>query len=149
LPNKKHLLQTIAKQSSPSILIVEDDEDDISILKEGFDDLDFKRVTFYKNAATAFNYLNSIEDESLPSIIVSDFNLPAVDGFEFVKFLKSNVKFSNIPIIILTTSMSVLNKRLFFNEGVSQVILKPNAFDEYKKLAEILINFSWQSVMPE
>ncbi|GEO09084.1 response regulator [Segetibacter aerophilus] len=139
-------MQTIIKQPSPSILIVEDDEDDIFILKEGFDDIDFKSITFYTSAATASDYLNSIEEEFLPTIIVTDFNLPAVDGFEFVKFLKGNEKLSKIPVVVLTTSMSAINKKLFSNEGVAQVILKPNAFDEYKKVAEVLINLAQQSL---
>jgi CheY-like chemotaxis protein len=139
-------LETINNLLSPSILIVEDDEDDMFILKEGFDDLDFKSITFYTNAAAAFDYLNSIDDESLPAIIVTDFNLPAVNGFEFVQFLKSNPNLSNIPVVILTTSMSVINKKLFFNEGVAQVIIKPNAFDEYKKVADVLINLAKQGL---
>jgi CheY-like chemotaxis protein len=139
-------LETINRLASPSILIVEDDEDDIFILKEGFDDIGFKSIIFYTNAATAFDYLNSIDEASLPSIIVTDFNLPAVDGFGFVKFLKSNERLSNIPVVILTTSMSEINKKLFFDEGVAQVIIKPNAFDEYKKVADVLINLAKQSL---
>ncbi|MCW3080772.1 response regulator [Segetibacter sp.] len=133
-------MKTIDKQQSPSILLVEDDEDDIFILKEGFDDIDFKNLLFYTDAATAFDYLNSIDDDSLPSLIVTDFNLPAVNGLEFVKFIKSTPRLSNIPVVILTTSMSVINRKLFYDEGVAQVIIKPSGFYEYKTIAGVLKN---------
>lgn len=126
----------------PSILIVEDDEDDIFILREGFDDLEYSSVTFYTDALSAINYLNSIDDENLPGLIVTDFNLPALNGFQFVKFLKNHTRFSNIPVVVLTTSMSVMNKKLFFDEGVARVIIKPNVFDEYKIVASVLKNFA-------
>lgn len=122
----------------PSILIVEDDEDDVFMLKEGFCEQDYSRFAFYGNALTTIVYLNSIDDEYLPKLIVTDFNLPAVNGFEFVKFLKNHTRFSSIPVVVLTTSMSAANKKLFEAEGVSKVILKPVVYDEYKEVASIL-----------
>ena len=137
-------MEAFNKLPSPSILIVEDDEDDIFILKEGFDDLEYKNVTFYTDALSAINYLNSIDDEYLPALIVTDFNLPAVNGFQFVKFLKNHTRLSNIPVVVLSTSMSVINKKLFFDEGVAEVIIKPSAFDEYKMVAYVLKNLADQ-----
>ncbi|MFC1742427.1 response regulator [Candidatus Riflebacteria bacterium] len=36
-------------------------------------------------------------------LIFTDLNMPGMDGFEFIKQLKENEKYSNIPIVILTT----------------------------------------------
>lgn len=129
----------------PSILIVEDDEDDIFILQEWFNNLNFQSFIFYTDALSAINYLNSIDDEFLPALIVTDFNLPAVNGFQFVKFLKKHTRLSNIPVVVLTTSMSLLNKKLFVDEGVSRVIIKPHIFEEYKIVASVLKSIAEQT----
>jgi CheY-like chemotaxis protein len=132
------LLETNDNLPSPSILFVEDDEDDISIIKEGFEDLQYSSICIYNDALSAIKYLNSIDDEYLPNLIVTDFNLPALNGLQFLKILRNHVRFSEIPVVVLTTSMSANNKKLFFDEGVSKIILKPNAFDEYKDIAGVL-----------
>jgi CheY-like chemotaxis protein len=131
-------LETINSVDYPLIVVVEDDEDDVYILKEGFDELGYKSVRFYPNALSIITYLNSIDDEYLPALLVTDFNLPAVNGFQLVQFLKNHSRLSSIPIVVLTTSMSVTNKKLFSAEGVAQVIIKPSAYDEYKLIAREL-----------
>jgi CheY-like chemotaxis protein len=141
LPNnfyyKKVLLKTINRISS-SILIVEDDEDDIFILRQGFDELEYSSVSFFTDVISAINYLEVTDNESLPTLIVTDFNLPGINGFQFVKLLKNHPRLLDIPVIVLTTSMSAMNRKLFLDEGVSKVIIKPDAFDHYKLVANDL-----------
>ncbi|MDQ6813924.1 MAG: response regulator [Bacteroidota bacterium] len=131
-------MKTVRNSNHPSIVIVEDDEDDIFILREGFDDLRYTSVCFYPDAKAAVTYLNSIDDSHLPALIVTDFNLPALNGFQFVQLLKSISRFSAIPVVVLTTSMSPINKKLFADKGVAKVIIKPNVFDSYKLVAGVL-----------
>lgn len=130
-------METIDRISS-SILIVEDDEDDIFVLREGFDDIEYSFVSFYTDALSAINSLEITHDDLLPTLIVTDYNLPGIDGLQFVQLLKNHQRFSEIPVIVLTTSMSAMNKKLFLDEGVSTVIIKPDAFEDYKLVANDL-----------
>ncbi len=120
-----------------SILIVEDDLDDISILQEGFNEIDFKNVLFYNESLSAIKYLNSIDDELLPNLIVTDYNLPAFNGLELVKFLKRHTRFSKIPIVVLSTSMSKSDRVNFLKEGAVKIYIKPSSYNEFKEISEI------------
>jgi CheY-like chemotaxis protein len=122
---------------NPSILVVEDDLDDISFLQYGFREIGFENVAYYNEALSAIRYLNSIEDEHLPNLIVTDYNLPAFNGLELVRFLKQHVRFLNIPLVVFTTSMSARDKEEFLKVGVTDVFIKPPGYDEFKDIVSI------------
>jgi DNA-binding response OmpR family regulator len=124
----------------PSILIVEDDVDDVSFLQEGFNEINFHNVVFYNEALSAIKYLNSIEDDQLPDLIVTDFNLPALNGLELVRFLKRHVRFSGVPVVVFSTSISAADRHNFINEGVADILIKPAVYDEFKSISRIFKN---------
>ena len=79
------------------ILAVDDSEDNLFIIKsflchEGYD------------VITASNGKEGLEvaKNDLPDIILTDLNMPAMDGFEFTKELKASEVTADIPIIMIT-----------------------------------------------
>jgi len=58
-------------------------------------------------------------------IIITDLNMPRMDGMEFVKTLKEDDAYTGIPIIMLTTEGSDLDKDKAHQLGVSCYLLKP------------------------
>lgn len=63
------------------IIIIEDDEDDQFLLEEVFKSLPYpnKRI-YFPDGLTALNYLH--KDEASPFIILSDINMPRLNGIE-------------------------------------------------------------------
>ncbi len=68
--------------------------------------------------------LERCEGETIDCFIV-DVNMPVMDGFEFVRSLKSNSSFKAKPIIFLTTESSAEKKTLGKELGVNGWVVKP------------------------
>lgn len=89
---------SVAKMpSKPTVLVVEDDSDQRSILDMVFKASNYE-VVLTSNGVEALNWMKS----GNPDIIISDLMMPEMDGAELVTKLKSNPKFQRIPVLILT-----------------------------------------------
>jgi len=79
------------------ILVVEDDEFltkiySMTLTQEGYE------VTITKNGDEGLRALK----KDKPDIVLLDLLLPKKDGFEFLKEMREDTKFKNIPVLILT-----------------------------------------------
>ncbi|WP_297456129.1 response regulator transcription factor [Persephonella sp.] len=107
------------------VYVVEDDEDINELLvfnlrKEGFD---------VKSFLSSIPALQSLEKEK-PDIILLDIMLPDMDGLEFCKKLKSDERFSEIPIIMLTAKSTEIDKIVGLELGADDYITKPFSLRE-------------------
>ena len=89
------------------IIIVEDDQDDQQNVKEILQELGVKNeLVFFEDCNKAFNYLMSIRTK--PFIIISDINLPKMNGIDFKRKIDTTdyLRKKSIPFVFLTTSDS-------------------------------------------
>jgi signal transduction histidine kinase/AraC-like DNA-binding protein/CheY-like chemotaxis protein/ABC-type xylose transport system substrate-binding protein len=112
--------------SSPkehSILIVEDNPDLLNYLMEKFD------LYFDVFAADNGNSALTKAYEKVPDLILSDVVLPGLSGKELSVKLKSDVRTSHIPIILLTAQGSVEHQISGIETKADMYITKPFNFD--------------------
>lgn len=76
---------------------------------------------------TAENGLEAIEKVGTENVnlIVTDMNMPYMDGIELVKNLKSDPSSAQIPIIMVTTEADEEEKKKAFEAGVDDYLVKP------------------------
>ncbi len=89
------------KEKKQQIIILAVD-DSITILKyisNIFNGSVTHSILLKENAQTALDHLNKTDEK--PNIIISDLNMPGIDGETFIKKIKENESFKNIPIIVL------------------------------------------------
>jgi CheY-like chemotaxis protein len=87
------------------VIIIEDDQDDQEILKEVFETLAYKnKVMFFGDGEEALEYLH--RSDVLPFLILSDINMPKLDGFALREKLKSDaaLQLKCIPYLFFSTA---------------------------------------------
>lgn len=85
--------------------------------------------------------LKKLQD-NIPDIILSDIEMPVMDGFEFVKHIKNIAKFKEIPIIMITSRTANKHKELAFSLGANDFLGKPYQEEELIKTIKTLLE-SW------
>lgn len=59
------------------------------------------------------------------NLIVTDMNMPVMDGNVFIQRLKASPRFNRIPVIIISSAANQDNKSHFMKFGANYVIPKP------------------------
>ncbi|CAM3119431.1 response regulator transcription factor [Paenibacillus sediminis] len=115
-----------------TILIIDDDEKIISMLRRG---LAFEGY----NVLTAMNGAEGLQQmlESEPDLVILDVMMPKVDGFEVVRRLREGG--STVPILMLTAKDEVENRVKGLDLGADDYLVKPFALEELLARARALL----------
>lgn len=129
------------QQALPFILCVDDDADDLMMLREAFAATgSIYAVQVASDGEEALRQLRNLAPGSiLPSLIVLDVNMPRIDGRETLLALQSDANLSRIPVVAYSTSSSPLDK-LFFNRHNVAYFTKPSYYDELATVAATMLH---------
>lgn len=92
------------------------------------------------SATNALEALEKVEKESF-DLILTDIDMPEMNGYEFCKKLKDNITTKEIPIIIISCKSQEADIKKGFDCGVRDYVIKP--FDPkilIRKIGEIIVN---------
>ncbi len=122
------------------ILWADDDQEDLMIMRDALETFDQDHIIVEAhNGKQVIDYLHTIKDPSLyPCLIILDMNMPVLDGRETLKLLKSEQKYSSIPVVMLTTSESEMD-RMFCRRFVVELFTKPNSFHEHQEIIKKML----------
>jgi two-component system, chemotaxis family, chemotaxis protein CheY len=85
------------------------------------------RVT---QAVDGLHGLEMLRGDETPHVIVTDLNMPKLDGFGFIEAVRRDARFRAIPILVLTTESDGEKKNRARQAGATCWIVKP--FDSVK-----------------
>ena len=80
--------------------------------------------------------LTIIEENKDTSLIISDIEMPVMDGFGFIEKVKSNEETDNIPVVFYTTKMSPDHTKRARKLGVTMYLPKP--FTDGERMIHII-----------
>jgi two-component system cell cycle response regulator DivK len=66
----------------------------------------------------------------LPDLVITDINLPDIDGYEVTHKLKKNIKTARIPVVAMTANVMKKDRDSVFQAGCDGYISKPIDIDE-------------------
>lgn len=114
---------TAAQAEAPIILIVEDDKEIRHYIKSSLENK--YRVLDAGNGHRGMETAMRV----VPDLIISDINMPELDGLAFCRQLRIDEKTSHIPVILLTADTSQNSKLKGFKEGADAYLTKPFNMD--------------------
>ena len=109
--------------SSPTLLIIEDDPDNARSVNEAAEDAGFKTVCADTGAAGVESFRQLV-----PDLVLSDLVLPDIDGLEVLARLRKLD--SAVPVIIMTAYGSVESGVRAMREGAYDYVTKPLDLDD-------------------
>jgi CheY-like chemotaxis protein len=124
------------------IVVIEDDVDDQEILQEIFKKLDYSNeILFFSDGEKALSYLNSTE--KLPFLILSDINMPKLNGLELKKKIYTDAKLQIkcIPYLFFTTSARKDSVIEAYSMSAQGFFIKSNSTAELESLIQTIIQY--------
>ncbi|TLV00422.1 response regulator [Dyadobacter luticola] len=121
------------------IVLVEDDDDDIFLLKTAFEELNMlDKVQLFRNGQDALVYLQNQSEP--PSFVISDLNMPVMNGFELLdELLKKNFFVNGNPqFVFLTTSEKSMIPSHSFGESQFSFFTKGYSYNQMKDTLSII-----------
>jgi CheY-like chemotaxis protein len=116
------------------ILYVEDNDDNVYMLKLRFELLDDFEILIAENGETGC----AVAIAEQPDIIIMDLDVPVVDGWEATRRLKSNPATKAIPIIALTAHAMSGSREKALAVGCDEFDTKPVDFEQLIKKVQLL-----------
>ena len=132
------------------ILIVDDDSDDWEFISEAWKELNYQnQLLFFKDGEDVLQFLE--HEKVVPFLILSEINLPRMDGFELKNELlkQSSTRYTSIPFVFWSTTISNTQKQKAYDLGVNGIFLKENSIDSLKQSLTDIINYWGKSKVPE
>ena len=120
------------------ILLIEDDIDDQEFFSDALKDIAPQaNLSIASKASDALDMLASLRRLHLPQIIFLDYNLPAMDGLDFLKALRKVDRYKAIPAIILGNAL--MHQEECYALGAIVCIEKPSTLEDLRDaLDEVL-----------
>jgi CheY-like chemotaxis protein len=133
-----------------NVLMVEDNKDDVELTLEALDNSKLQvKIHVVSDGISAMAFLRregEYADEQRPDLILLDLNLPRMDGREVLKEIKEDARFSDIPVVILTTSEAEEDILKAYQLHANCYISKPVDFLRFTEIIKQIEGFWLQLV---
>lgn len=143
-------ISPIASSRVAEILLVEDNEDDVYLIREAFDAASL-RVSLHHvdNGEKCMRFLRrqgEYANAPSPDLILLDMNMPVMDGYEVMTEIVKDENLCHLPVVVLTTSYEAADIQKMYGLRCSSYITKPVDFDNFVKAIGQLANY-WLTVV--
>lgn len=122
-------------QATVEILLVEDSEPDILLTQEAFEDASVRnRLHVARDGEEALSFLKRqgrFASAPRPDVILMDINMPRKNGLEVLGEIKASPEFSNIPVLMLTTSQAEEDVQQAYARHANGYVVKPVGFENF------------------
>ena len=132
LPQKSALISLNEEQNSDKKILVVEDSITTRMLLKNILEMAGYTVTTATDGAEAWRILR----ENEITLVVSDIEMPRMSGFELTKKIRSNKKFSDLPVVLVTGRESQEDRECGIDVGANAYIVK-SSFEDSNLLAVI------------
>ncbi len=127
------------------IILVEDDLDHADLIIDIFElKVNESNIILIRDGQEAIDYFQEmalkwkIVPKEIITLILLDLNLPKISGMNVLKYLKKSSGYSQVPVVILSTSSDKKTIDEAYKNGVDRFVTKPVSYDEFIEKLETL-----------
>ena len=131
-----------------SILLVEDLEDDILLIRRAFAAAKLTTPLYVvRDGEEAIEYLEGVGKYSnraeypLPQLILLDLKMPKMGGIEVLRWIKRQPELKALRVVVLTSSESISDVNEAYEVGANSFLVKPLEFENYPAMLRTLSAF--------
>jgi len=131
--------------SGTAILLVEDDANDVILIRRAFAKAEIKNPVYtVEDGDAAVAYLAGEgayadrDDHPLPGVVLLDLKLPRRSGLEVLEWVRQSPTLRRLPIVVLTSSRESADVNRAYDLGANSYLVKPVGFDALTDLVRIL-----------
>lgn len=128
-----------------NILLAEDHEDDVLLLRQAFAKAAVtSRLHVVNDGVDAVNYLNAqgkYGDRSVfpfPDLVLLDLNLPCRNGFEMLEWIRQQPWCSGLIVHVISSSTRATDVTKAYTLGANSYVVKPSRVEELIAFAKAL-----------
>jgi CheY-like chemotaxis protein len=129
---------------SGPIIVIEDDADDQWLLDETFKNLNYpNKVIFFSDGYEALDFIE--KSDINPFLILSDINMPKINGFELRKIIQNNeaLKVRCIPYLFFTTGANRKAVYDAYSMSSQGFFIKPHSMEHLQNIIRKIVEY-WQ-----
>jgi CheY-like chemotaxis protein len=134
------------RQNNHTILLVEDDHNDVLLIKRAFQKVKIANpIIVLNDGEQAISYLAGREpyiERPLPVLILLDLKLPRKSGHEVLEWLRQQQTLKRLPVVVLTASSESSDINRAYDLGANSYLVKPVTFGSLVEMVKTL-NLYW------
>ncbi len=132
------------------ILLVEDNETDVILTREGFERAKLKvNLHHVENGEACMAFLRrerEYADAPTPDLILLDLNMPVMDGREVLAEMVKDDRLKHLPVVILTTSADEKDVLQMYKLRCSSYATKPVDFNQFLHVIQSIAEY-WFTIV--
>jgi len=125
-----------------AVLVVEDSENSAATLEIALLGIPGVAVLLTASAVEAMRILTG--GESHVEVVITDLNMPGMDGFELIRQVRSNGRLANLPIVVVSGDIDPATPTRIAALGVNAFFPKPFSPAQVRRKLEQLLDVSSQ-----
>src|SRR5581483_7088719 len=120
-----------------SILLVEDNQDDVELMQMALESVDPTTLLVVRNGQEALDFLfregpYTDRQGGMPDLVLLDLNMPRLGGLEVLRAIRGRSRRFNVPVIVLSASGRLEDVQAAYATGSNTYIKKPVSFVEFE-----------------
>src|SRR5581483_5474555 len=133
---------------SAVILLAEDDENDVLLMKRAFSQAHIQNPLYVvQDGEEAIAYFkgegafSNRAEYPLPDLLLLDLNMPRVNGFEVLTWIRQQPGLSALRVLVLTSSDHMRDVNQAYRLGANSFLIKPHDFEDFVHLSKLMQEF--------
>ncbi|EGQ26556.1 chemotaxis protein CheV [Sporosarcina newyorkensis 2681] len=132
------------ERSDKRLLIAEDSPLLRKLLFDTLHEAGYGNLDFYENGKDAFNYLTSIVEQGIDvkkevQLVITDIEMPQMDGHHFTRRIRENPKLAGLPVIIFSSLITDDLKHKGLSVGADDQVSKPEIAELVLKIDKYIL----------